>query len=55
MSPEKRYSLFLDLAEWAWQSLDLGGKRMARRRWAAIRRSHDLANRRLVEKFREIE
>ena len=51
MGPEKRYALFLEMAEWAWQALGSDDPETAARRWSLIRRQHDAANRRLAEAF----
>jgi hypothetical protein len=51
MGLEQRYVLFLEMAAWAWQSLDVDDPETAARRWALIRRQHDESNRRLAEAF----
>ena len=54
LGPEKRYAIFLELAEYAWRALDADGEDMGRRRWALIRRQHDEMSARLEAKFREL-
>lgn len=54
MSPEQRYLIFLELANWAWESLASSGPQTSARKWALIRKQHELASQRLVEKFKEL-
>lgn len=54
MSPEERYYIFLELAEWAWRSLGSDAAGTSARKWALIRKQHKLASQRLVKKLEEL-
>jgi len=54
LGPERRFQIFLDLANEAWKDMNKGDKDFNRRRWKLILQQHDESSRRLEKKFREL-